>query len=205
MKAISPETFIGFGMCILRLHVKFRHEAHDFRWRATFGAPPGTCSTLWKKIDPDSTMPNGAQPYHLLWGLMFMKLYCAEAVNTVLAGGVDVKTFRKWSWLFAEAVAVLHSSVVGVLLANRYERLCKHIYRRPFHSCVFLSYLYLSLTTYARYFGRIGDLQITLAIPVSLLSMEPIFKSTNQIPSGRAGGRTNSTDQAFVMSSRYAF
>ena len=125
MKTISPETFIGFGMCILRLHVKFRHEAHDFRWRATFGAPPGICSTLWKKIDPDSTMPNGAQPYHLLWGLMFMKLYCAEAVNAVLAGGVDVKTFRKWSWLFAEAVAVLHSSVVGVLLANRYERVCK--------------------------------------------------------------------------------
>ena len=124
MIATSRETIIGLGMCILCLRVNFQHESHEFRWRATFGAPPHICSILWEKIDPDSTMPNGSMPYHLLWGLMFLKLHCSEAVNASIAGGVDVQTIRKWSWLFAEAVANLHYSVVGILLLISYENMC---------------------------------------------------------------------------------
>ena len=143
-------------------------------------------------------MPNGAQPYHLLWGLMFMKLYCAEAVNASMAGGVDVKTFRKWSWLFAEAIAVLHYSVVGVFLAIVCMLVQISSRQNDQISLSFFYYLF-----YFRFCGRIGS-QASLAIPVLSLSMAQISKSTNQIPSGRVGGRTNSTGQAFGMKLQYA-
>jgi hypothetical protein len=41
-------------------------------------------------------MLRGASPVHLLWTLMFMKLYYADEVNAFIAQ-VDENTFRKWS------------------------------------------------------------------------------------------------------------
>jgi hypothetical protein len=44
---------------------------------------------------------------------MLMKNYATDAVLSVIAGGVDEATFRKWSWEFVEAVSYLESTVVN--------------------------------------------------------------------------------------------
>ena len=50
---------------------------------------------------------------HLLWALMFLKMYAKEATTSRLAGGVDEKTYRKWVWLFVSAIADLEGDVVS--------------------------------------------------------------------------------------------
>jgi hypothetical protein len=76
-----------------------------------FGTSPKVCALLWQKIDL-SLMPNGAKPCHLLWALMFLKLYCAEPVLATLAGGVHEQTLRKWVWLFVDAISDLQYEVI---------------------------------------------------------------------------------------------
>lgn len=44
---------------------------------------------------------------------MFLKLYTKERPMCSLAGGVDKDTFRKWTWLFIEAIADLESCLVS--------------------------------------------------------------------------------------------
>jgi len=58
---------------------------------------------------------------HLLWALMFLKSYGKEKVMSALAGGVDPQTFRKWVWIFIEAISYLEDEVVsleGLLLVD---------------------------------------------------------------------------------------
>jgi len=64
-------------------------------------------------------MPPGAKSAYLLWGLMLLKLYCAESVLAALAGGVHEQTFRKWSWCFVDAISDLQCRVI--LWSNRFH------------------------------------------------------------------------------------
>ena len=57
-------------------------------------------------------MPEGAHPAHLLLCLMFLKIYATETVLCTMAGGVEEKTFRKWSWMFVDELSYLEDSVV---------------------------------------------------------------------------------------------
>lgn len=84
---------------------------------ACFGVSPFVMADIWNRIDPGSTMPNGADPKHVTWMCYFLKLYNQEEVNSINVGGVDEKTFRKWVWLFIEATSFLEYPVVcGLLL-----------------------------------------------------------------------------------------
>ena len=71
---------------------------------------------MWIRINPTVSMPRGVKPVHLLWALMFLKLYCSESVLCTLASegdAVDEKTLRKWVWLFLPAIADIASDVVS--------------------------------------------------------------------------------------------
>ena len=47
-----------------------------------------------------------ARPQHLLWALMFLKMYASTSVNASFAR-CDEKTFRKWCWKVIEALSSL--------------------------------------------------------------------------------------------------
>lgn len=98
------------GLSALRLNLYF---FHDPRFRAMFGTHPAMCVSLWHMLSPETTMPKGARPIHLLWALMMLKLYCSESVLSSIAGGVTEKTFRKWAWIFIDGIAKLESRVVS--------------------------------------------------------------------------------------------
>jgi hypothetical protein len=74
------------------------------------------CAELWNLINPLVIVSKDATPEHLLWGLLLMKLYSTERAHARLVGGVDEKTFRKWSWLFVHAIASLDKEVVSLKL-----------------------------------------------------------------------------------------
>ena len=113
----SAALFVVIGNDIMKQNKKISQKTEAARFRAHFGCGPSTCSDLWKRIDP-SEVPDNSKPEHLLWGLMLLKLYCAESVLCTLAGGAHEQTFRKWSWTFAEAISELQCSVI--LWENRF-------------------------------------------------------------------------------------
>ena len=104
------ETFWELGNDIIRrrtrMHVRSSHE----RFRATFGTDAVICAILWTRLDFEQ-MPNGYKPLHLLWALMFLKVYAAEPVLAALAG-VHERTYRKWTWCFVDAISTLQYSVI---------------------------------------------------------------------------------------------
>ena len=50
-----------------------------------------------------------------MWALLFLKLYEIEPVNASLVR-CDEKTFRKWSWLFVEAIGDLDYIYVSIFI-----------------------------------------------------------------------------------------
>jgi hypothetical protein len=84
---IPPEQWLEMGMGIMGRHNLVTRSTSRWRFRATFGQSPIICSIVWDKIEEArQTMPQGAKPIHLLWAMMFVKLYCCEEVNASLAG-----------------------------------------------------------------------------------------------------------------------
>lgn len=76
------------------------------RFRALFGVSPEVMAETWSLLQ--SSRPPKSKPKHLLWALLFLKVYATENVNSTLTGA-DEKTFRKWSWTFVHLISNLNS------------------------------------------------------------------------------------------------
>jgi len=76
---------------MLRRQTGSRQPICERRFRSLFGVSPNLVPLLWAEREdrPDETVPT-----HLLWALMFLKVYATESVHAAIAG-VDEKTFRK--------------------------------------------------------------------------------------------------------------
>ena len=76
--------FLQNGLVMMRHYHQTNNESSSTdmqRFQAMFGTSPDMCSLLWDMLDPIDTMPNGVKGFHLLWGLMFLKLHATEAVH----------------------------------------------------------------------------------------------------------------------------
>jgi hypothetical protein len=101
-------------------------ESHDFdrRFLALFGASPIVVAELWERIEPsingDEVRFHCAKRKHLLWALVFLKVYGVnEYANCAIVGWPDVKTFRVWSWYFVEKLFDLQDDVI--VWGNRFQ------------------------------------------------------------------------------------
>lgn len=56
-----------------------------------FGCNSKICETLCKMLLPNLKSLSGVTGKHLLWALMFLKLYAEEPTHASMAGGVDEK------------------------------------------------------------------------------------------------------------------
>eukprot|EP00804_Cyclotella_cryptica_P002591 CCRYP_010417-RA/>CCRYP_010417-RA protein AED:0.07 eAED:0.04 QI:0/0/0/1/1/1/2/0/297 len=111
---LSPDDFLVAAEPILRLKLScLEGIANQRRWMACFGAKPDVMADLWTRIDPSTTMPEGAKPEHMTWVFYFLKLYNTEDVNTRNVGGCDEKTFRKWVWLFVDAISYQEYPIIS--------------------------------------------------------------------------------------------
>lgn len=77
--------------------------------KSTFSRPfwgnPRVCSLLWNELL--GVRPEGSRPIHLLWTLLFLKVYATEHVNKLVTSA-DEKTYRKWTWMFLNLIADLN-------------------------------------------------------------------------------------------------
>jgi hypothetical protein len=88
-------------------------QTEDIEFRELFGCGVLVFLSLWELLVTNDAVPDGGTIKHLLWTLMFLKVYAKQATLCSLAGGVDKETYRKWCWLFIEAIAGLESHVVS--------------------------------------------------------------------------------------------
>ena len=110
--SFSPSHFMLVARKMMGRDSKVNDDLDELRFKATFGVSTTVCAKVWGLVDPKNTMDNKPSPSHLLMALMFLKLYCSENVHSTIAG-VDEKTFRKWAWLFVEAISYLEPEVVS--------------------------------------------------------------------------------------------
>ena len=102
--AVSSESFSWIALPLMRQARDLSLADYPRRFRALFGASPAVCSVVWSLAS--RSLPPKARPIHLLWALLFLKVYATEHANASLAG-VDEKTFRKWAWALLESISNL--------------------------------------------------------------------------------------------------
>lgn len=103
---VTPAMFQLLADELTRNCPHFSAMQQDRRYRAMFGVPIGIVHLVWTKLLSDSPV-NGGRPVHLLWTLMFLKVYASENVFRTIHGA-DEQTFRNWTWKFIAAIASIH-------------------------------------------------------------------------------------------------
>lgn len=96
---------------------KWDTQEKDQRFRACFGAPSEIVANIWNLIEPTIGEP-GAAVKHLLWALVFMKVYSNEEIHCSIVGWPSARSFRKWSWYFVKKISDLKDQVIR--LENRF-------------------------------------------------------------------------------------
>ncbi len=90
----------------------------DRRFRAFYGISALSALDTWERLQAQNLTPAGGKFLHLLWTLLFFKLYGVEADVCAHAGGrygaIDPKTLRKWIWPMVDALEELQYSVVSM-------------------------------------------------------------------------------------------
>ena len=117
---LLAEEFHLLGFSIINkpsigsLNTQFR------QFKGFFGLDWMVCAKLWLLLMPLLCDENynacGAKPKHLLWMLMFLKLYDTEDILSSNVGGVDEKTYRKWVWQLIDLVSYLEIDMVSCCL-----------------------------------------------------------------------------------------
>lgn len=114
-KTCNEKEFKELGAAIMKRSPEGRSELlFKRRWNAHFGVDVPVVVDAWARLkilagDPD-------KPEHLLWALMFLKLYGSEEEMAGLCGpekAIDEQTYRKWTKIFIQRLECLWDEVVG--------------------------------------------------------------------------------------------
>jgi hypothetical protein len=111
-KHITHGPYISPDFLYLIDHDEVDH--YDQRFQSLFGVGPEVCDHIWHHLSSYSWKPLRMRPKHLLWTLMFLKVYSSELVLSVMVRA-SRKTFRKWVWLLLPLIANTAPFVVGPL------------------------------------------------------------------------------------------
>ena len=110
--SISVEEVNKFGAAIIeRGPNRYSKNRISNSFRSHFGCDPDIACLLWKMIQR-RRKHGGHQTikfshcHHLLWALLFLKVYATEAVMCDMCGS-DRKTFRKWRKIYVKEIARL--------------------------------------------------------------------------------------------------
>ena len=113
---VNNSTYNNVAMVsrkILGLHgTQFVSESEYRKYREYFGCSIDTKVALWILLSKFTDIGK-AKVKHLLWTLLFMKVYTTESVLCGLVGHPSEKTFRKWTKLIIEQIASLEEFLVS--------------------------------------------------------------------------------------------
>jgi hypothetical protein len=86
----------------------------DRKFREFFGCGHEIACSVWCLLTDNDLVPEKGTMEHLLWTLLFMKVYAKENTLASLADSKpDPKTFQKWVWAFIPAIALLEPQLVS--------------------------------------------------------------------------------------------
>jgi hypothetical protein len=81
-----------------------------------FGVSATIVLVIWNLLDEHDLIPKKGEIKHLLWTLVFLKIYPKQGLVCSLVGGtkgaIDPKKFRKWVWKFIFNIELLDKVVV---------------------------------------------------------------------------------------------
>ncbi len=118
---VHPKLFFQKGMSFAERGPEFT-AANYSRFRSHFGTSPGVCSILWDHIQPTLALDLQATFSHLLWALMFLKVYSSESVLAGKCNAVDEKTYREKVRPIVEAIAKIKPKIVSKTLMYMQSR-----------------------------------------------------------------------------------
>ena len=119
---VSEREFESYARRMLQLSERRGQvcsEEHHRIFRGLFGCPFKVVSKLWNMLDPIGKMSNRCKPIHLLWTLVFLKVYKSEAVHCRIVGCKSRDTYRNWVDRFTETIADLAEDVI--VFSNRFK------------------------------------------------------------------------------------
>lgn len=97
--AVPVSEFVKCAEVIMR-KPKGSCNIFNRRFSAFFGTDVGVCAKLWVMIPREKD----GKPCHMLWALLFLKLYESEHVHATLCN-CDETTFRRWSKVYVEHIS----------------------------------------------------------------------------------------------------
>ena len=100
---------------------KWNSKDKDRRFRSCFGASSRVVAELWNCITQQEVEEPGSELKHLLWALIFLKVYATMEIHCSIVGWPCAKSFAKWSWYFVEKLANLKDKFIS--LENRFDGL----------------------------------------------------------------------------------
>jgi hypothetical protein len=114
----GPNVFLYSGQIIASKHfgsllhpskikkVPTLQKKYEY-FQSLFGCSPDITAEIWYRIAPqgEHSLKRGAEPQHLLWALLFMKVYASDNVLCSIVGGVDSKTFSFWTRYFIKQIS----------------------------------------------------------------------------------------------------
>ena len=89
-------------------------KRHECRFKSSFGVSEKNCAIVWVSVGIEFEYSNNCAMEHLLWALCLLSTYDTEENLSAKFGGVDEKTFRKWSWLFIHLISGLQDYTVSL-------------------------------------------------------------------------------------------
>lgn len=109
----------------------FQHTDHNITQTARrdfitfFGVNWTICERVWNLLDEYGLYQKTHKPEHLMWTLLFLRVYSNERVHATLVG-TTTKTFRKWTWRVLEEIALLEPHLVSACLifTSHFQHLC---------------------------------------------------------------------------------
>ena len=94
-------------------------STEDRHFRALFGCCVDVVLKLWLLLVDSDLVPSGANIKHLLWTLLFLKVYPTDSTMSRMTQS-DPKTFRKWINLFLDSICFLESKVASTVCAAKW-------------------------------------------------------------------------------------
>lgn len=86
------------------------YQVDPRHFRNSYGLDPHKVSDLMSKL----MWPKKTKPGHVLWGLLFLRIYPRDDQIKCLVG-VSLNTFRKWVWKVVETIAYAIRGLVSLL------------------------------------------------------------------------------------------
>ena len=112
MNLPSPTDYESLGRQLAGYSRSASERIRLERFNSFFGVNPIIVSVVWSMLIDNQMCSRSPNPVHLLWALLFLKLYDTTS-NLAALARCDEKTFRKWSWFYIESIANLDSQVVS--------------------------------------------------------------------------------------------